>query len=342
MAMTGAPGGITPTTSPFKLPKPKAAGITPVAKPVTATETAGQVPKVLGSTTGNQASGYMDNRMGLPQMVAPAYPAGSKLAGSTGSRTDINSDGKNDVTGAPLSGSPLTATPGAIHPIGSGMFPSPIQPVPNGVQPIGPGMNPTGITPGPGPQPVGPGMFPTQAAPPTLEQTLYNQYQGTALSPRLAGTQGMVDQAAQNLSTGPDRTQLAQQAFKDYLSQSNDQFGKDIRAITQRAAAGGRLGSGMYGSDLVDAATAADKNRAYAGNQLAQDLANGTISDRFNTLSVLGGLEGQQFGQGQTALNNYLGYGQQAFQNQLATQQMQQNLSNDQFQQYLALLGLQG
>lgn len=280
-------------------------------KPVIATETAAQKPATaLGA-------------------VAPAV----------GSRTDVNNDGLNDVSGT------------AIKPMSPGLNPNGITSVPGGVQPVSPGLFPTGggMAATGGPTPIGPGMFPQtdQSLPPvgslptpTLESTLMSQYTGS--QPRVGAVQAATDAAAANLGTGPDRTAIAKQAFTDYLSQSNDQFGKDIRAITQRAAAGGRTGSGMYGSDLVDAATAADKNRAYAGNQLAQDLANGTISDRYNTLSALGGLENQRFGQGQTALGNVFNYGQQAFTNQLATQQQKAALDDQQFRQYLALLGLQG
>lgn len=191
--------------------------------------------------------------------------------------------------------------------------------------------------------PVGVAPMPATPKPFNLEQTLTNQVQtGAPANPRLGATQGLVDQSAQNLANGPDRTAIAKQAFSDYLSQSGDQFNKDIRSITQRNAASGRLGSGMYGSDLVDAATAADKNRAYAGNQIAQDLANGTINDRFNTTGVLGQLEGQQSGEAQQGVNNLFNYGNSSFDHSLATQQERDQQQRDQFNQYLALLNLNG
>lgn len=302
MASGFAPGGISSTPTSPFAVKPKA----PVKPPTVATE--------------------------KPGMVAPA------LTGVLGSRTDANNDGVNDVTGT------------GIKPMGPGMNPTGMTPMPGGVQPISPGMNPGGMTAVPGGvQPISPGMFPgrDQALPPvgslptpSMEGTLMGQWQGSI--PITKSAQQNTDAAVSNLTTGPDRTQLAKQAFTDLLGQSNTQLQKDIRSITQRAAAGGRTGSGMYGSDLVDAVTAADKNRTYAGNQLAYDLANGTIGDRYNAVNVLGNLESSRFGQGQQAYNNLTGYGQQAFQNQLATQQQKQSLDDQQFRQLLAMLGLQG
>lgn len=240
---------------------------------------------------------------------------------------------QSPVVRPPAPGSPVAGAPAGFAPINTTM---PVlkpgvlgtaQPVSGGPVASAPFDPTTGKTGAP-------------AAPVNLEQTLTGQYTGSL--PVTKAAQTNTDAAVAGLTGGPDRTALAKQAFTDYLSQSGDQFNKDIRAITQRNAATGRLGSGMYGSDLVDAATAADKNRAYAGNQLAQDLANGTISDQFNRVGVLGNLEQQRFGQGQTGLQNLLGYGQQGFQNQLATQQQQQSLDDQQFRQLLATLQLQG
>lgn len=280
-------------------------------------------PAALGQVPGIQPVGV------APQPVLKAAPLSGAVGGS---RTDPT------YNGAPSTTALQTALGGTGTPAPGGFSPVSTPPLTEGTATLGGPPPITGAPVAAAPFPVG---KPSAPAAPSLEQTLTNQFQtGAPANPRLGATQGLVDQAAQGLSGGPDRTALAKQAFTDYLSQSGDQFNKDIRNITQRNAATGRLGSGMYGSDLVDAATAADKNRAYAGNQLAQDLANGTIQDQFGRVSALGGLEGQQFGEGQTALGNLENYGDTAFNHQLATQQQQQSLDDQQFRQLLATLGL--
>lgn len=280
------------------------------------------------------ASGFAPGAIGQPVQTSSALkPKKPTVLGQPAPMAPPLTVGQPAASGvSPVAKSPLTETMQTLG--GAGATPVAKPPLTETVPTLG------GVVGQPvSGAPVGSAPL-TGKAPPSLEDRLTGAV--SAGDPRLTNTQGLVNNAAQGLANGPDRTAIAKQAFTDFLSQSNDQFGKDVRNITQRNAAAGRLGSGMYGSDLVDAATAADKNRAYAGNQLAQDLANGTISDQFGRLSALSGLEGQQFGQGQTALNNLFGYGQNQFQNQLATQQQQQSLDQQQFNQLLALLGLQG
>lgn len=280
------------------------------------------------------ASGFAPGAIGQPAQ-APAMLAPKKKPSVLG-----QVEGAQATTAKPITSMAPPTTGGLQTALGGVTAVNPTNPV---LKPGTPGPAPvTGAPVAAAPFPVG-APAPTAPAPLNLEQTLTNQFQtGAPANPRLGATQGLVDQAAQGLSSGPNRTDIAKQAFTDYLSQSGDQFNKDIRGITQRSAAAGRLGSGMYGSDLVDAATTADKNRTYAGNQLAQDLANGTISDQFNRVGVLGNLEGQQSGQAQQSLQNLLGYGQQSFNNQITNQQQQQSIDDQQFRQLIAMLQLQG
>jgi len=118
------------------------------------------------------------------------------------------------------------------------------------------------------------------------------------VDPRLGLRQGQVDQAVMGLSGGPDRTNLARQQFEDFLSQGGTEFDRRVREITQRAAAGGRTGSGMYGSDLVDTTTAFNRDAQYEANRLASNLANATRDDQFRMVDTLAGLEGQSYNQG--------------------------------------------
>lgn len=181
--------------------------------------------------------------------------------------------------------------------------------------------------------PAAPGTF-------SADHNLIASQVTPSVDPRLAGTQGMVNTAAQTLTGGPDRTALAQQAFADFMAQQDATFGKQQRSITQAAGATGRLGSGMYGSDLTDLASAANRDRLTEEHSLSADLANNTKSDQFNTLGALSGLEGQQYGQGvqdRTEMRGERGYqyglSQDAVQNQLA----QAGLDNQQIAQLMQL-----
>ncbi len=116
-----------------------------------------------------------------------------------------------------------------------------------------------------------------------------------------------MDSAVSALQGGPNRQALAQSLFADYIAQSQPDFDRSLREITQRNAAGGRLGSGMYGSNLVDAATARQQDLGSYATRLAYDTAGGDIQDRLNNVNTLAGLEGQQFGQGAAQRNELRG-----------------------------------
>lgn len=121
--------------------------------------------------------------------------------------------------------------------------------------------------------------------------------------PRLQQTQGQVDTAAQGLAQAPSRTQLAQDLFSQLVSSSEPAFQQNLRDITQRNAASGRLGSGMYGSDLTDAATSRQRDLNSLAAGLAYQGGSAQLGDQLNTLGALSGLEGQQYGQGLSGRN---------------------------------------
>lgn len=190
------------------------------------------------------------------------------------------------------------------------------------------GMTPA-VMPGPGTTPIGPGMNP--GAPPVpsnpymTEFAPGNDLRFQQINPygdeRLQGTQGAVDSAVSALQGGPNRQALAQSLFADYIAQSQSDFDRSLREITQRNAAGGRLGSGMYGSDLVDAATARQQDLVSYATRLAYDTAGGDIQDRLNNVNTLAGLEGQQFGQGAAQRNELRG--ERTYQQGVAAQAQQ-------------------
>lgn len=167
--------------------------------------------------------------------------------------------------------------------------------------------------------------------------------------PRLGRTQGAVDAATQALSGGPDRTALANDLFSNFISQSDPGFQQNLREITQRQAAGGRLGSGMYGSNLVDATTQRQNQITGYGKQLAYDTANGTINDQFNRVNTLAGLEGQQYGQNAGQRNELRGertyqsgVAQQAQNDAIQQRLLEDQLLGNQFGRDLSLYQTQG
>ena len=301
---------------------------------------------------------------------APTSPAGGTSAAPGGilptKGTDLGSrqDGMPQVAGAPVAGNPGVFTgPGTtpisqnMNPSQNGLYTNPGTPQQTPVAGTGPQVpsgvsNPSGgltggltpaVMPGPGLSPMGPGMNPgAPQAPPNPYMTGFspgNDLRFRQINPygndRLQQTQGAVDAATAALSGGPNRQQMAADLFQSYLQQSSPEFDRMIREITQRNAAGGRLGSGMYGSNLVDAATQRQRDIAAYGTQLAYDTTAGDIQDRLNNVSALAGLENQQFGQGAAQRNELrgersyqYGVGQQAQQDAINQRLLEDQLLN--------------
>ena len=114
---------------------------------------------------------------------------------------------------------------------------------------------------------------------------------------------------------GTNREQLAQDYFKNMMAQGQPEFQKNIRDITQRSAAGGRLGSGMYGSNLVDAATQYQNNMANQAANLAYTGGSAQIGDQQDNERALRGERGYQYALSQDAT-------QQAVQQKLIEDQL--------------------
>lgn len=111
--------------------------------------------------------------------------------------------------------------------------------------------------------------------------------------------------ALNNISNGPNRTQMALTALQDFDTAGQPQLEAGYRRVGQKAAALGRLGAGMTTNDLTGLSATYQRDRSLAARGLARDVAEGDINDRFRTADLYGNARGQQYGFGQDQ-RNYL------------------------------------
>lgn len=107
-----------------------------------------------------------------------------------------------------------------------------------------------------------------------------------------------MQQLQQTLNTTPDRASLASSSLQRMIEDSNPQFQQDLRAVGQKAAALGRVGSGMTTSDLGDVAQRRNEQIVRRAADLADNAAGLSLSDQQaklaaaqGTTSALGGLD---------------------------------------------------
>ena len=194
---------------------------------------------------------------------------------------------------------------------GGAVIPSPVAPPagdprPPAGRPVGPGPDiitppggPIGVPPAAGAPPIpGPGAAGTALTPFGPGNTLRGQQINPFDNPRLRGVQGAVSAAATSLGDAPSLTQAAIQRFNALREASEPGFQRELRGVGQKAAALGRIGSGVTTSELGDVALRREK---FLGTRLA-DLAGQTAfaegGERRSNLGALGGLERQLAGEG--------------------------------------------
>lgn len=229
-------------------------------------------------------------------------------------------------------------TPGSSGPDGGQPQPPPgPPPIPPPVgQAGGPMVNPPapGVTPPGGPNiiPPPPGTTPAGgggSVPVSLNQfspgaDLRNTAITPGTDPRLASTQGQVDTARDALSTGPDRAALAAQNFQLLRDSTQPQYDAAVRQVGANAAKFGRIGAGMTTNELTSLDQSRERDLLQAQKGLSLDAAGSTLADRQAILSSLGGLEGQQYGEGASGRNELRG--ERGYQTDFA----QQGLTNEQ------------
>lgn len=79
---------------------------------------------------------------------------------------------------------------------------------------------------------------------------------------------------------GPNRGQLAADAFETIEARGQPQFQKDLQNVGRRAAALGRLGAGMTTSELGDVITTRQRDLDLTKRELATDAAGRTLDDK--------------------------------------------------------------
>lgn len=103
------------------------------------------------------------------------------------------------------------------------------------------------------------------------------------------------DQALEGLG-GPDRTALAKQKLQDFDAVSDEQRFKEERALGQNIAKFGRSGMQSNAGDFGEITRKIAGDRGRLANELAADVAEGDINDRFRRVDATAGLRGQESG----------------------------------------------
>lgn len=110
---------------------------------------------------------------------------------------------------------------------------------------------------------------------------------------------GTISQQLTNtLNNTPDRMKLAQDSYNLLQDQYQPRYEQDLRAVGQKAAALGRVGSGLTTNDLTGVQQAKDNYFSQQARGLATDAAQQSLSDQINKLNAaqgatqtLGGLD---------------------------------------------------
>jgi len=125
-------------------------------------------------------------------------------------------------------------------------------------------------------------------------------------------TQGLrgttMDQLTKTLENTPDRAQLSSDAYNLMLERAAPQEFAQDRGYSQRQAAMGRGGSGMFNSGLADIATQRETTRDQARRDLANNAAGLSLQDQMDKLNAARGVTSDFSGYDANAGQLNLGY----------------------------------
>lgn len=97
---------------------------------------------------------------------------------------------------------------------------------------------------------------------------------------------------------GPNRTELAKARLADFDAQDAENRQNRYRSLTQNAAGAGRLGMMDEARKVLDSERLFNQDRMRFSNELASNVAEGDINDRFRRVDATSGLRNQEFGIG--------------------------------------------
>lgn len=300
LAPVPAPAPSTPTAAP---PPPAMPAPSPTPVPIAPAPTA-PAPK----ETATAGTATPTAPLSTPLPPPPPIPTASVTAGEPARAPAIGGLAESAV---PIDVPQPVLLPGDGMPKPDGALPrgGEIPTLPGGEQPpaptaagteigdLDPTLTPTTVPDVPGgvPDPNSP------ITPFTETDNLRNQQINPLATARLRALQQQVDELQRGAMGAPALREAAAEQLRLLEEQSQPGFETNLRTVGQRAAALGRLGSGMTTSDLGDVTQRREQALSIARRQLAADTTGAEAQDRLARLSAAAGLEGQLYGQEQGA-----------------------------------------
>lgn len=104
-------------------------------------------------------------------------------------------------------------------------------------------------------------------------------------------------QSLEGALQGPDRAKLAGDAYGLLEERSRPEFEQRVRQLGQKTAALGRVGSGIYGSNLTDLNTEREQELGFNRRELANSAAGQSLQDKLAQLDAARGVGSDFFGQ---------------------------------------------
>ncbi len=166
---------------------------------------------------------------------------------------------------------------------------------------------------------------------------LARQYQQGGISPEVA--QGI---SAAIANPSAYNSQLVRDIYGQLGQNIDDEFAQRETALREEMAGRGLSDSSIQGGRLADLNVGRRSARQGLANQLGQMVAQDYAGARDRALGM--GMARDQYGNqlGQSYLDRLMGFGQQAFQNDMTQAEFNRALQNDQDRMMMAMFGLGG
>jgi hypothetical protein len=107
-----------------------------------------------------------------------------------------------------------------------------------------------------------------------------------AQSPEAIAARAAASSALSGINEGPDRTQLALDAFGRFRDETDPAFQEQIRGVGQRAAALGRIGSGLTTTELGDVTLQRSRDLGREERRLTDEATGLSLQDRERSLNA--------------------------------------------------------